>query len=378
MKFTTTVLSVAAGLALAGCDIHPRETAQAGATATTPLQVPVQAPVASGPPAMTPVAVEAARPPELAPAAASANPLAATIDAAAWSSSAATATTRRDMLIRAQVLLDRAHFSPGVIDGRDGENVRNAISAFEGANSLPQDGRLDADVWAKLTSDSTPATMDYTISAVDAQGPYTPEIPKDYTQMSKLERLGYAGPLEALAERFHMSEGLLQALNPGVDFASADAKILVARTAAAPLATKVAKIEVDKARKQVRAFDATGGLLATYPATVGSADLPTPSGELAVRTIAPEPTWTYDPSRLHFGDKSAGKLTIKAGPNNPVGAVWIDLTRDTYGIHGAPQPEQVGKAASHGCVRLTNWDAVQLSKSVQKGARVVFVGQAAG
>jgi lipoprotein-anchoring transpeptidase ErfK/SrfK len=194
----------------------------------------------------------------------------------------------------------------------------------------------------------------------------------DYAQMAKLARLGFSGPLEAIAERFHMDPALLQALNPGAEFSAAGAKIVVAYPAREALPAKVATIEVDKARKQVRAYDSAGKMLAAYPATVGSSDLPSPSGELAVRTIAPAPTWTYDPSRLNFGDRSAGKLTIKAGPNNPVGAVWIDLTRDTYGIHGAPEPRMVGKAVSHGCVRLTNWDAVQLSKAVEKGTKVVF------
>jgi lipoprotein-anchoring transpeptidase ErfK/SrfK len=279
------------------------------------------------------------------------------------------------MLIRAQVLLDRAHFSPGVIDGRDGENVKNAISAYERANGLPEDGLLDADVWAKLTADTGPILVDYTISESDAAGPYTPDIPKDYRDMAKLDRLAYTGPLEALAERFHMDVALLQTLNPAADFGAAGAHILVAWPARADLPAKVAMVEVDKARKQVRAYDAGHKLLAAYPATVGSSELPTPAGEWAVRTIAPAPTWTYDPSRLSFGDKTAGKLTIKAGPNNPVGAVWIDLTKDTYGIHGAPEPRLVGKTASHGCVRLTNWDAVQLSKAVEKGTKVVFLGE---
>jgi len=235
---------------------------------------------------------------------------------------------------------------------------------------------LDADVWAKLTADTGPILIDYTITAADAEGPYTPTIPKDYADMAKLDRLGFSGPLEALAERFHMDAALLTALNPGADFAAAGTKIVVAYPAREALPAKVATIEVDKARKQVRAYDAAGKLLAAYPATVGSSDLPTPSGEWAVRTIAPAPTWTYDPSRLNFGDRRAGKLTIKAGPNNPVGAVWIDLTKDTYGIHGAPEPRLVGKTASHGCVRLTNWDAVQLSKAVEKGTKVIFLGEA--
>ena len=356
MKFATIVLCAASGLVLAACEIRPRDAA---------------APAPS-PPTAAPVSAEAAPPPP----APSSQPVAQAVDRAAFTE-AADPLARRDMLIRAQVLLDRARFSPGVIDGQDGENVKNAIAAFERANDLPADGRLDADVWARLTADTGPVLTDYVITPADASGPYTPTIPKAYEDMARLDRLGYSGPLEALAERFHMDPALLTALNPGVDLTTAGAKILVAAPGQGPLAAKVALIEVDKAQKQVRAFDASGKLLAAYPATVGSADLPTPSGELAVRTIAPAPTWTYDPSRLTFGDRSAGKLIIKAGPNNPVGAVWIDLTRDTYGIHGAPEPRLVGKTASHGCVRLTNWDAVQLSKAVEKGTRVVFVGEAA-
>lgn len=355
MKFATIILCATGSLALAACEIR------------APKAVQAPPPAAASPPTA-----------EIAPAppTASSQPAAQAVDRAAFSESTDPAA-RRDMLIRAQVLLDRASFSPGVIDGQDGENLRNALAAFERANGLPADGLLDADVWARLTADTGPVLTDYVITPADLAGPYTPVIPKAYEDMARLERLGYAGPLEALAERFHMDPALLTALNPGVDMTTGGAKILVAAPGQGALAARVALVEVDKARKQVRAFDAAGKLLAAYPATVGSADLPTPSGELAVRTIAPAPTWTYDPARLNFGDRSAGKLIIQAGPNNPVGAVWIDLTRDTYGIHGAPEPRLVGKTASHGCVRLTNWDAVQLSKAVEKGTRVVFVGEAA-
>jgi len=360
MKFATVLLCGLSAVAVSACDIRPREVAGASQNS---------APAAASMPAETPPVVTP-------PPTPSAAPVAQAVDKAAFSAAATTPQARRDMLIRAQVLLDRAHFSPGVIDGQDGENVRNAIAAYERAVGLPEDGVLDADVWAKLTADTGPILIDYTITAADAEGPYTPTIPKDYADMAKLDRLGFSGPLEALAERFHMDAALLTALNPGADFAAAGTKIVVAYPAREALPAKVATIEVDKARKQVRAYDAAGKLLAAYPATVGSSDLPTPSGEWAVRTIAPAPTWTYDPSRLNFGDRRAGKLTIKAGPNNPVGAVWIDLTKDTYGIHGAPEPRLVGKTASHGCVRLTNWDAVQLSKAVEKGTKVIFLGEA--
>jgi lipoprotein-anchoring transpeptidase ErfK/SrfK len=362
MKFGSVILYGAAALALSACDIRaPQEAAAAQNVAPKPA---------------TAIATAAAEPPLLVlpPATPSESPLAAPVDQAAWVEAPATAEAKRDLMIRTQVLLDRAHVSPGVIDGKDGENVRNAVTTFERANGLAEDGHLDEAVWAKLTADTGPVLTDYVITPADVAGPYTPEIPKAYEDMAKLDRLGFSGPLEALAERFHMDQTLLVALNPDADFTVAGTKIVVAAVAPEVLPAKVARIEVDKAMKQVRAYGADDRLLAAYPATVGSADMPTPSGELAVRTVAPSPTWTYDPSRLGFGDRKVGKLTIKAGPNNPVGAVWIDLSRDTYGIHGSPDPKLVGKTASHGCVRLTNWDAQQLAKAVQKGTRVVFLG----
>jgi lipoprotein-anchoring transpeptidase ErfK/SrfK len=357
MKFVMALLSGVATLAMAAC----------GEPTTKPVATAQALPQPDVRP--EPLAV-----PPLEP---SASPIAQTVDSAVYAEGNLTPQAKRDMMIRAEVLLDRANFSPGVIDGQDGENVKNAVAAFERANGLPEDGVLDAAVWEKLIVDTGPVLTDYTITAADVAGPFVAEMPKKYEEMAKLPRLAFANPTEALAERFHMDEALLKALNPGADFAVAGTRIVVAAQGPDVLIAPVARIEVDKARKQVRAFSAEGKLLASYPATVGSSDLPTPSGEWAVRTIAPSPTWTYDPSRLNFGDKTAGKLTIKAGPNNPVGAVWIDLTKDTYGIHGAPEPRLVGKTASHGCVRLTNWDAQQLAKAVAKGTKVVFVGDAA-
>lgn len=335
-------------------------------------------PGGAGPQAKAPAAPVAAAAPAAAP---SVSPLAGPIDQAQWSapaagSQAADPQAAQRVMIRAQVLLDRARFSPGVIDGKPGENVRQAIAAFEAAQGLPVDGQLDAEVWRALTAaDPGPAMQDYTITAADVAGPFVAEIPEDYEQMAKLETLAYANPLEALAERFHMDQDLLAALNPGVDFSRPGTVILAARPGADTLAAEVARIEVDKAEREVRAFAADGRLLAVYPATVGSASRPAPSGEWAVRTIAPEPTWSYDPKRLTFG-QAGDKLTIAAGPNNPVGSIWIDLTKDTYGLHGTPDPAHVGKAESHGCVRLTNWDAEELGSGVKKGTKVAFVGAA--
>lgn len=331
-------------------------------SAAAPKPAPAAAPAAAAPatPAPAPVA--------------SANPEGQAIDAAVWSATPADAAAAKRALIRAQVLLARARFSPGVIDGQMGENVRQAIAAFEQARGLPVDGALDDQVWAALAADAAPAMQDYTIAPEDVAGPFVAKIPTDPAEMAKLDKLAYSSPVELLAEKFHMDEGLLKALNPNADFTKAGATILVANPGDGALPAKVARVEVDKSEREVRAYGADDALLAVYPATVGSTDRPAPSGEWAVNVVAPDPTWTYDPSRLTFGKKADGKQTIAAGPNNPVGAVWIDLTKDTYGIHGTPDPAKVGKAESHGCVRLTNWDAVALSKAVEKGTKVVFVG----
>ena len=310
---------------------------------------------------------------DIPPIEASESAMAEPIDTAVWSAQPVTPDDKRHAMLRAQVLLARAHFSPGVIDGLDGGNVKNAIAAFEEAHGLPADGMIDDQVWAALAKDEQPVLTDYVITAEDAKGPFVEKIPTDMLEMAKLPALGFTSPSEALAEKFHMDEPLLKALNPGVDFGAAGTKIVVAALGPDKLPAGVTRIEVDKGKRQVRAY---GGelLLAVYPATVGSTDRPAPEGEWAVRTTAPNPTYTYDPSRLTFGKASNGKLTIKAGPNNPVGSTWIDLTKDTFGIHGTPDPRQVGKTASHGCVRLTNWDVRQLSLAVKKGTKVDFVG----
>ncbi len=278
-------------------------------------------------------------------------------------------------LLRVEVLLDRAGFSPGAIDGRQGTNLQHAIAAYAEANGLTSDGTLDPQLWGRLTgADAGPVVQAYRITASDEAGPFIGALPKDYPSLAKLPALAYSNPEQALAERFHMSEKLLEALNPKADFTQVGALIVVAAPGA-PRDYQAARIEVDKSNDEVRVFGADGKLAAQYPATVGSTERPAPSGEFAVEAVAPHPAYYYDPTRLTFTPAGAkGKLRIAPGPNNPVGSTWIALTIPTYGIHGAPDPTEIGKQQSHGCVRLTNWDAAELGAAVKKGVPVDFVG----
>jgi len=277
--------------------------------------------------------------------------------------------------IKAQVLLDRAGFSPGVIDGRNSDNFENALRAFQTKNALEQTGKLDKAAWDNLTQSTEPALIEYTITAADVKGPFAERIPKKFEDKATLKRLDYASAAEMLAERFHMDQDLLEALNRGKALDKAGTAILVANVNVKPVAlgAPAAKLEVDKQNNQVRVLAKDGALLAAYPASVGSEEKPAPSGTLKVVRVAHGPTYTYDPAFKFRGVKADEKLHIAAGPNNPVGSVWIALSEKSYGIHGSSEPSKVGKVDSHGCVRMTNWDAVALAKIVRKGMPVEFV-----
>jgi lipoprotein-anchoring transpeptidase ErfK/SrfK len=281
----------------------------------------------------------------------------------------------RQVVIKAEVLLGRAGFSPGAIDGIEGDSFRKALTAFQQQNGLAPDGELNNAAFAKLAATfSDRVITEYEITENDVRGPFQKVIPSGLDAMAKLARLSYTGPREALAEKFHISETLIAELNPGTDFRKAGTRINIANVERSAQQAQAAKIVIDKRMRSLSVFNRNGDLVAFYPASVGSKEKPAPSGEYKVKDVERNPTYHYDPKFAFKGVKARHKLTVQPGPNNPVGLVWIGLTAPSYGIHGTPVPENVGKTESHGCVRLTNWDALELAAMVNRGTVVDFQG----
>ena len=279
------------------------------------------------------------------------------------------------VIVKAQVLLDRASFSPGEIDGRLGENAEKALKAFVESKSLALGKQsLTPEIWsALLATGQDPVIVDYKITEKDVKGPFLKKLPAKMEDMKDLKSLDYTSPREALAEKFHMSEALLEALNPGKKFDEAGQTISVANVMMKETKPTVARLEVDKTAQTVKALGKGGELIAFFPATVGSDDKPTPNGVLKVTSIDARPNYRYNPDYKFKGVKSKEAFTIKPGPNNPAGSQWIGLSSEGYGIHGTPNPSKVSKSESHGCVRLTNWDVDRLAKLLKKGTEVAFV-----
>ena len=289
-------------------------------------------------------------------------------DGAATGAALATAADDRSQhegagaLLRLQVLLDRARFSPGEIDALAGSNQQRALRGFQQARGLPATGEADAATWQALEQDSASVLADYTLTAADIEGPYA-RLPDDIMEQAKLEKLGYASLLEALGERFHASPALLQQLNPDIAQARAGTVLKVPAVATGPL-PRAARLVVDRSDSVLRLLDGDGRVFAQYPASSGSEHDPLPIGEWKIVAVAPAPTFHYNPDLFWDADPSHGKAKLAAGPNNPVGTVWIDLSKPHYGIHGTPEPSGVGKRQSHGCIRLTNWDASAVAAAI--------------
>jgi lipoprotein-anchoring transpeptidase ErfK/SrfK len=279
--------------------------------------------------------------------------------------------SRGAAVLRAQILLDRANFGPGEIDSVYGSTTRMAIIGYQASHGLEANGIIDANTWASLNGDKLPTLVTYTITAEDVAGPFIP-IPHDIMEQAKLPALGYASPAEALGEKFHASPSLLQQLNPGKDFATAGQDIVVPNIEAPAPLPEAAKVVVDKSDSVVMLVDAAGKIIAQYPATTGSKHDPLPLGAWTILGVARNPVFHYNPALFWDANPENEKATIPAGPNNPVGPVWIDLSKEHYGIHGTPEPSKIRKTQSHGCVRLTNWDALALAQAVSPGMPAIL------
>ena len=297
-------------------------------------------------------------------------------------------------VLLAQVMLDRLGFSPGVIDGEEGQSYAKALRGFQNANGLEETGTLDQGTLAAMEKwRDVAATRLVTIPAAFAKGPFFPDLPGDAAKQAELPTLGYKNLMEALAERFHTTPEALVALNSPDTKIGAGKVIRVPNIAdVAPLAgtgdrdwsatlqklgvaskqPTASKVVVDKSEGVLKAYAEDGKLIAQFPATMGSSHDPLPIGNWKIQGVSRNPDFHYNPKL--FWDVSDDKEAqlLPPGPNGPVGVVWIDLSKPHYGIHGTGAPHTIGRAASHGCVRLTNWDAARLAQMVKPGVEAVF------
>ncbi len=313
-------------------------------------------------------------------------------------------------MIGVQVALDRAGFSPGEIDGRGGPKTRLALSQFQKSARLPPTGTVNEETIAALSAPAEPV-VPYTITPEDVAGPFIGSMPGDMMESAKLPALGYTSALEALAEKFHASPALLQTLNPGAAWSAGDAirvpavepfelhsnaqnatagvkpaatskpvaeaepSVAAARgtagTKPAP-ASQGLEVMISGASKSLLVRDADGKVLMYAPVTIGSSKDPLPVGDWKVTGVSWNPTFNYNPDLFWDADPTHAKAKIPAGPNNPVGVVWVDINKEHFGLHGTPEPATVGRTESHGCIRLTNWDATRLGRLVAPGTKVTI------
>ena len=273
---------------------------------------------------------------------------------------------------RAQVMLNNLHASPGPIDGKSGKNFLKALAAYQQIKSLPISGELDKQTWdSLLKNQKTAAFGTYQITAEDIKGPYAKAIPRNYAQQAKMPGLYYTRVTEMLGEKFHIDEDFLKQLNPKANFKKVGETINVP-IVRNDLPEGVALIIAHKPARQLYLYNSTNQMIASFPATIGGSGTPSPKGTHKVIKVAPNPVYGYNPKNFVQGSNRQ-KLALPPGPNGPVGNMWIALSKPTFGIHGTPNPSLISKTASHGCIRLTNWDANDLGRKVQPGTVVKFL-----
>jgi len=271
-------------------------------------------------------------------------------------------------VVRAQILLDRARFSPGEIDGVYGDDFGVAVKGYQENHALKPTGTIDAEMWGLLNRDAGPVLLTYAITQADEKGPFL-VLPAEVQEKAKLKWLGFETPEEGLGEKFHVAPKLLAELNPGKKLDTPGERITVPNVRRGVLGVAL-RVVVSKSKRTVIAYGTGGKKLVQYPTTIGDSHDPLPIGHWTIVGIVHYPWFDWDPKMLWNVDKTLPKAELAPGPNNPVGVAWIGLSKPDYGIHGSPDPGHIGHGVSDGCIRLTNWDVDELSHMVRRGTPV--------
>ena len=313
-------------------------------------------------------------------------------------------------LFHAQVLLSAHAFSPGVIDGKEGESFKLSLGSFQRARGLQPTGKLDTETRGALLQANRPSTVMVKLTAEDIQSQFVYPFPANPEQQAELKFLGYRNMLEKLAERYHTTPATIVALNgpdkmiglghqlrlPNVVPTSREYAGVQGNGAIALNALNIDAhqpqgdfVVVDKSEGVLKVYrgalppgaqgdpkptgdaGAAPQLVAAFPVTMGSKQYPLPIGRWKATTYAFLPPFKYQPELLN-NPKTDKEVTLPPGPNGPVGLAWLDLTKEHYGIHGTNEPQTIGRAESSGCIRMTNWDVLRLSRMLKPGFTAIF------